>query len=74
MNPKAVQLKRIPTHKECKWEEFYLQMGLGGEICSSDVITYKGRSDPFSFPQEVRYSSVIFTVRVVFHYRVNVRA
>ena len=31
----AVQLKRIPTHKECKCKQLCLQTGLGGEICSS---------------------------------------
>ena len=43
--PKAVNLKRIPTHKECKCREFSLQTRLGGEICSSDVIMHKGHSD-----------------------------
>ena len=42
--PKAVNLKRIPTHKECKCREFSLQTRLGGEICSSDVIMHKGHS------------------------------
>ena len=40
--PKAVNLKRIPTHKECKCREFSLQTRLGGRICSSDVIMHKG--------------------------------
>ena len=40
--PKVVNLKRIPTHKECKCREFSLQTRLGGEICSSDVIMHKG--------------------------------
>ena len=40
--PKAVNLKRIPTHKECKCREFSLQTRLGGEICTSDVIMHKG--------------------------------
>ena len=31
--PKAVRLKRIPTHKDCKCEEFCLQTGLRGNIC-----------------------------------------
>ena len=39
---KAVNLKRIPTHKECKCREFSFQTRLGGEICSSDVIMHKG--------------------------------
>ena len=38
---KELQLKRIPMLKECKREEFCLQTRLGGEICSSDVITHK---------------------------------
>ena len=42
--PKAVNLKRISTQKECKCKEFSLQTRLGGEICSSDVIMHKGRS------------------------------
>ena len=40
--PKAVNLKRISTQKECKCKEFSLQTRLGGEICSSDVIMHKG--------------------------------
>ena len=40
--PKAVNLKRISTQKECKRKEFSLQTRLGGEICSSDVIMHKG--------------------------------
>ena len=43
--PKGVDLKRIPTHKECKCREFSLQTRLGGEICSSDVIMHKGYSN-----------------------------
>ena len=42
--PKAVNLKRISTQKECKCKEFSLQTRLGGEICSSDVIMHKGHS------------------------------
>ena len=42
--PKAVNLKRIPTYKECKGREFSLQTRLGGEICSSDVIMHNGRA------------------------------
>ena len=44
-NPMAVQLKRIPTHEECKCDEFCLQMRLGGEICSSDLVTDKGQRE-----------------------------
>ena len=44
-NPMAVQLKRISTHEECKCEEFCLRTRLGGEICSSDLITDKGQRE-----------------------------
>ena len=40
--PEVVNLKRIPTHKECKCRKFSLQMRLGVEICLSDVIMHKG--------------------------------
>ena len=40
--PEVVNLKRIPTHKECKRRKFSLQMRLGVEICLSDVIMHKG--------------------------------
>ena len=47
--PKAVNLKRISTQKECKCKEFSLQTRLGGEICSSDLIMHKGHlSTPWS--------------------------
>ena len=39
--PKAEQLKRIFTPKECKCEEFCLQTRLTGEICAYDVIMHK---------------------------------
>ena len=48
--PKAVNLKRIPTHKECKCREFSLQTRLGGEICSFDVIMHKGHSSSVQVP------------------------
>lgn len=35
-------ITRILMHKECKCEEFWLQTRLVGEICSSDVVMYKG--------------------------------
>ena len=35
--------KRILMHKECIYKEFCSQTRLGGEICSSDVNTHKGR-------------------------------
>ena len=40
--PEVVNLKRIPTHKECKRRKFSLQTRLGVEICLSDVIMHKG--------------------------------
>ena len=40
--PKAVELKRIPTHKKCKCKKFCSQTRLVGEIYSSDVIMHRG--------------------------------
>ena len=40
--PKAVELKRIPTHKTCKCKKFCSQTRLVGEIYSSDVIMHRG--------------------------------
>ena len=46
--PKAVELKRIPTHKKCKCKKFCSQTRLVGEIYSSDVIMHRGYSSaPF---------------------------
>ena len=46
--PKAVELKRIPTHKKCKCKKFCSQTRLVGEIYSSDVIMHRGyRADFF---------------------------
>ena len=42
--PKAVELKRIPTHKKCKCKKFCSQTRLVGEIYSSDVIMHRGYS------------------------------
>ena len=49
--PNAVQLKRIPMHKECKiWRILlYLPRRFGGEICWPDIITHKGHCDCFGF-------------------------
>ena len=40
--PKAVEVKRILMHKECKCEEFCLQTRLVGEIYSSDIVMHRG--------------------------------
>ena len=40
--PRAVELKRIPTHKKCKCKKFCSQTRLVGEIYSSDVIMHRG--------------------------------
>ena len=40
--PKAVELKRVPTHKKCKCKKFCSQTRLVGEIYSSDVIMHRG--------------------------------
>ena len=45
--PKAVQLKRIPLHKECKGEEFYSTKEVWWWNCSSDIIAHKGHWDRF---------------------------
>ena len=42
--PKALELKRIPTHKKCKCKKFCSQTRLVGEIYSSDVIMHRGYS------------------------------
>ena len=42
--PKAVELKRIPTHKKCKCKKFCSQTRLVGEIYSSDVIMHRSYS------------------------------
>ena len=48
--PKAVELKRIPTHKKCKCKKFCSQTRLVGEIYSSDVIMHRGYyCDHFTF-------------------------
>ena len=40
--PKAVELKRIPTHKKCQCKKFCSQTRLVDEIYSSDVIMHRG--------------------------------
>ena len=45
--PKAVELKRIPTHKKCKCKKFCSQTRLVGEIYSSDVIMHRGHFKTF---------------------------
>ena len=45
--PKAVQLKRIPLHKECKGEECYSTKEVWWWNCSSDIIAHKGHCDRF---------------------------
>ena len=47
--PKAVELKRIPTHKKCKCKKFCSQTRLVGEIYSSDVIMHRGYLCTFLF-------------------------
>ena len=42
--PKAVELKRIPTHKKCKCKKFCSQTRLVCEIYSSDVIMHRDYS------------------------------
>ena len=55
--PKAVELKRIPKHKKCKWKKKLVhKRGFGGEIYSSDVAMYKGvffNTREFSFGLEI---------------------
>ena len=43
--PKAVELKRIPTHKKCKCKKFCSQTRLVGQIYSSDIIMHRGYSN-----------------------------
>ena len=49
--PKAVELKRIPTHKKCKCKKFCSQTRLVGEIYSSDLIMHRGY---FHMPNHIR--------------------
>ena len=53
--PKAVELKRIPTHKKCKCKKFCSQTRLVGEIYLSDVIMHRGYCKP---AERVSYTSV----------------
>ena len=44
MNSQGSRYRRIPTYKECKYEEFCLQTSLGG-----DIFSFKGPYNSFSW-------------------------